>query len=67
MTECIRCRDDIEHEYLYEIVGPDHYVPMWAIHEIEHCAYYLCKELGDKCPNCCITDGNSQPAVKQMA
>lgn len=23
------------------------------IHVIENCAYYLCKQLGDRCPNCC--------------
>lgn len=49
MTECILCRDGKEHEWTYDSFGFK-YLP---IHVIENCAYYLCKQLGDRCPNCC--------------
>lgn len=52
MTECIRCKNNEEHQWVGECITDELWLRTQRIHEFEHCAYYLCQELGDMCPNC---------------
>ena len=50
MRECVHCRDSTEHPRSYGMIRG---LPAsMLIHEYETCPYYLCRELGDDCPNC---------------
>jgi len=49
LENCILCKEGKPHEYTYEKSTG---LPYMIIHETDSCGYYLCKQLGNKCPSC---------------
>ena len=55
--ECTKCRDNLPHDWVGERISETIILHTQPIHEYDHCACYLCLELGDKCPNCGTNPG----------